>query len=232
MHYAMEHPYLVAQSAADVRAAFIRRTYAHVAGSVLLFALIVTAILNLPGINETLPRILMSVPWFVFLLGFMGVSWLADSWARSDTSRSLQYAGLGLYIVAEAALFLPMLWIADRYYPGTIQSAAVVTAGMVLGLTAIVFITRQDFSFLGSILSVCSFIVLGLIVASLIFGFSLGLFFAVAMVGFASCYIVYNTSNILHHYRPDQHVAASLALFASVMLLFWYVLQIFMSRRD
>ena len=29
-----------------------------------------------------------------------------------------------------------------------------------------------------------------------------------------------------------QHVAASLALFASVALLFWYILRLFMSSRD
>ena len=49
------------------------------------------------------------------------------------------------------------------------------------------------------------------------------------MVVFACGYILYYTSNILHHYRTDQYVAAALALFASVALLFWYVLQIFMS---
>jgi FtsH-binding integral membrane protein len=34
---------------------------------------------------------------------------------------------------------------------------------------------------------------------------------------------------VLHHYRVGQHVAASLALFASVALLFWYILQLLMS---
>jgi len=41
---------------------------------------------------------------------------------------------------------------------------------------------------------------------------------------------LFYTSNVLHHYRISQHVAAALALFASVMTLFWYVLQIFLSR--
>jgi FtsH-binding integral membrane protein len=31
---------------------------------------------------------------------------------------------------------------------------------------------------------------------------------------------------VLHHYRTDQYVAASLALFASVAILFWYILRI------
>ena len=48
------------------------------------------------------------------------------------------------------------------------------------------------------------------------------------MVVFASGAILYNTSNLLHRYDPDQYVAAALSLFASVALLFWYVLQILM----
>jgi FtsH-binding integral membrane protein len=52
------------------------------------------------------------------------------------------------------------------------------------------------------------------------------------MVAFAGAAILYETSNILHHYRPNQHVAASLSLFASVALLFWYVLRIFMGSRN
>jgi len=50
------------------------------------------------------------------------------------------------------------------------------------------------------------------------------------MVILAAGSILYNTSNIIHHYNTQQYVAASLSLFASVALLFWYLLQIFMSR--
>ena len=71
---------------------------------------------------------------------------------------------------------------------------------------------------------------MGLIVASFfVESLSLGLWFSAAMVVFAGAAILHQTSNIIHHYRPDQHVAASLGLFASVALLFWYVLQVLMS---
>ena len=50
------------------------------------------------------------------------------------------------------------------------------------------------------------------------------------MIVLASGSILYNTSAIMYHYAPGQHVAASLSLFASVALLFWYVLRLFMSR--
>jgi FtsH-binding integral membrane protein len=89
-----------------------------------------------------------------------------------------------------------------------------------------VFATGKDLSFPGPIICLGSFIALGVIVAGLLFDFKLGLFFSAAMVGLAAAAILYNTSNIIHHYRTDQHVAAALDLFASVALLFFYILRI------
>ena len=101
--------------------------------------------------------------------------------------------------------------------------------GLFAGLTFVAFTSKKDFSFLGGVLKIGSFVAIGLIVASLLMGFNLGIWFSGAMVLFAGVSILYQTSNIIHNYRPDQHVAASLGLFASVALLFWYVLQILLS---
>jgi len=72
---------------------------------------------------------------------------------------------------------------------------------------------------------------LATIVASMFFGFSLGVWFSGAMIIVAGGYILYDTSRVMLHYRTDQYVAAALALFASVALLFWYVLRIFLNQR-
>ncbi len=162
---------------------------------------------------------------------FMGVGYMADKWARSATSPGMQYLGLGLYVVAEAIIFLPMLYIAAFMVEApVIKPAALLTLTLFAGLTGTVFITRKDFSFLRTGLMLGGFVALGLIVASILFGFNLGTIFSVAMVGLAGGYILYYTSNVLHHYRTDQHVAASLALFAAVALMFWYILRLFMNR--
>jgi FtsH-binding integral membrane protein len=71
-----------------------------------------------------------------------------------------------------------------------------------------------------------------LIVLSLAFGFNLGLAFSIGMVLLAAGYILYQTSQVLAHYDTQQHVAASLALFSSVALMFWYVIRIFMRMRS
>ena len=168
--------------------------------------------------------------WLLVLGAFMVVSWVAEKWARSATSRGTQYLGLGLYVVAEAIIFVPLLAIAVAFStPDTIPIAAVITGLLFLGLTVTAFTTRKDFSFLGGILKVGGFVALGIIVCSILFGFNLGLIFASVMVVFASAAILYSTSRVIHDYNPDQHVAASLSLFASVALLFWYVLRILIS---
>jgi FtsH-binding integral membrane protein len=230
MSYAYDYG-VVAHAPASERAEFIRRTYGHLAAAILAFIGLVYALLQLPGV-EDIVRGMLGISWLFILGAFMAVSWLANYWARSGASPTMQYLGLGLYVVAEAVIFLPLLYIADRFYPGVIGTAGILTLTVFGGLTATVFITRKDFSWMGPILCVGGFLALGLIVASILIGFSLGLVFCFAVVALISGYILYYTSNVLYHYRTDQHVAASLALFSSIATLFWYILQIVMSSRD
>jgi FtsH-binding integral membrane protein len=237
MSFAQDHRLDAGYSAADAipaeRAAFIRRTYAHVAGAILAFIGLEAALLSIPGIENTVFGLLSTSrwSWLVVLLAFVGVSRLAAYWAQSQTSVGTQYLGLGLYVLAEAVIFLPLMIIAIKLgpqlgEPNIVPKAALITLGVFAGLTMTVFITKKDFSFLGPILSVCFWVALAMIVAGIIFGFSLGLFFVVAMIAVMAGCILYQTSAVLHQYPTDMHVAAALMLFASIALLFWYVLQL------
>ena len=222
-----------AMASADERASFIAKTYVHLAGAVGLLVALELALWQ-TGLAEQLVGLLArsQYGWLIALGMFMGVSWIANMWAQSSTSLTMQYMGLGLYVVAEAVILLPMLWMAQSIDPNIIPTAGLATAGLFAVLTAVVFITRKDFSFMRSILMFAGFAAFGLIGCAIIFQFSLGPIFTYAMVAFACGYILYDTSNVLHHYRIGQHVAASLALFASVALLFWYILRIVMASRD
>jgi FtsH-binding integral membrane protein len=218
----------------EERVAFIRRTYAHLGGAILLFAGL-EALLLQTNLGQQLIRVIFAsggkAGMLVLMLLFIGGGYLAQYWAHAATSKSMQYAGLGLYVLLQVIIFLPLLYVANNYFDGqnVIAKAGILTMGVFAGLSVAVFLTRQDFSFLGPILSVASFLALGLILCAILFGLNLGTWFSFAMVGLAAAFIIYDTSNVLHHYSTDQYVGASLQLFASVALLFWYILRIMMS---
>ena len=228
----MQSTYAVPVSAlnVDARATFIMKTYTHLLGAMLGFTLIEIFLFR-SGLAATIAEALLGVSWLFVLGGFIVVGWLASRAAHRATSPLAQYGALTLFVVAEAIIFVPLLYVANiAAGGGVIQSAAIVTLIGFTGLTAIVFMTRKDFSFLGGLLKWGFIIALVLIVAGVLFGFELGTFFSVAMIALAGGAILYDTSNILHHYPEDRYVGASLELFASVALLFWYVLSLFLSR--
>lgn len=226
----------VAQAPIETRTDFVRKVYIHLAGAIGLFAILESLLISM-GAGEVAMSLLGAsrYSWLAVLAAFMGVSWIANKWAYGGASKSTQYAGLILYTLAEAVIFLPLIMLAFIKEPAAIGKAGVVTGFMVLGLTAIAFTTKKDFTFLGGFLKIACLIALGLIVAgvfmpSLMTG--MGIWFSIAMVAVCAGSILYNTSAIMYHYAPGQHVAASLSLFASVATMFWYVLRIFLSSRN
>jgi FtsH-binding integral membrane protein len=233
MEYAHARPIpgAVATAGVNERVLFLRKTYAHLGGAIALFVLLEAWLLN-SGVGLAWAQWALSTSWLLVLALFIGVSWIAERWAHSNTSRGMQYLGLGLYVVAEAFIFTPILIVANYYYEGVIPQAAVITLLLFGGLTATVFLTKKDFSFLRGVLFIGSMVALGTIVLSVLFGFSLGVLFTVAMIALAAGYILYHTSQVMAYYPPTHYVAGALALFASVALLFWYVLRLLMSLRD
>jgi FtsH-binding integral membrane protein len=224
---------IVANAAESERASFIKRTYVHLAGAIAVFAVVETALIQSGMAVKFMGLIsaMGSFGWLAVLGVFMLVSTVANNWAHSGVSREKQYMGLGLGVVAYAVLFMPLIMMALMRDPsGTLlQNAAVATAALVAGLTFTAFSTKINFSFMGRFLMVGGFVAMGLIVASMLFGFSLGLWFTGGMILFAAASVLYSTSNIIHEFHTQQHVAASLSLFSSVGLLFWYILQFMMS---
>jgi len=212
------------------RATFIARTYTHLLGAIALFLAIQVALFQ-SGLAPSIARAMLSVNWLLVLGAFVIVSWLASSAAATATSLPAQYAALAGFVTAEAFIFVPMLYIANAVAPGAIQSAGLLTAIGFGGLTAIAFATRKDFSFLGGMLRWAFVVALLAIVGAVLFGFQLGTWFSVAMVGLAGAAILHDTSNVLLRFPEDRYVAAALQLFASVALMFWYLLRLFTGSR-
>lgn len=233
------NPYVVANQPVSVRTAFIRATYTHLAGAIAAFGILLSLLLSIPGIEQTVFHILGNnrFMWLLVLGAFMGISYLANKWALQGASKSTQYMGLSLYVLAEAIITLPLLIVAKIVAGGSfslIYQAAGISLGIFAVLTFIALTSRTDFSFLGGILKVVGIVAMILIVVSIIFPswIGLGLWFSAAMIIFASGTILYNTGQVLHQYPPTHHVAAALGLFASLALLFWYVLRLLIALQQ
>jgi FtsH-binding integral membrane protein len=231
---------LAIDATVDERRTFIRKTYLHLTGAIYGLVLLEFLYFKIPQLDQWVTSLFSERwGWFALFGGYMVISWLARSWAESNTSPSVQYAGLASYVVAFSIILCPLLWIANHfaitigghgYSP--ILVAAIATLAIFGVLTASVFLTRKDFSFLGPILGISGVVIMGVIVLGMFGLFNLGTGFCMLLAVFAGGAILYDTSNVLHKYRTEQHVAASLALFASVGLLFWYILQIVISMSD
>jgi FtsH-binding integral membrane protein len=224
--------FLVANASEIEKATFYKKTYLHVAIAILAFILVEGLLLKLVPEEVIFSMISNKFAW-LFILGLFWLGTTLSDKLAFNPSREQQYLGLGLYVLLEAIIFLPMIAIASSIAGGEmITQAALITLFMFTGLTAVVFMTNKDFSFLRTGLVVGGFIALGLIVAGAIFGFNLGLWFSVGMVVLAAGSILYQTHQIKNLYGTQQYVGAALQLFSSIMLLFWYVLRILMSRRN
>lgn len=230
----MENHYSIAVSEAKSldRAMFYRKVYSHLALSVLGFIIVETLLIKFMPLEV--------IQWmfsgrFIWLF-ILGLFWLGSTLSNNlvfNPSRDKQYLGLGVYIILEALIFLPMIFIALSYAGGELLiQAALLTLFMFAGLTATVFLTNTDFSFLRTFITIGGFVSLGIIVVGAIFGFDLGLWFSAGMIVLASASILYKTNQIKDEFTTEQYVGAALQLFASIMLLFWYILRILMSRRS
>ncbi|MBU3050224.1 Bax inhibitor-1 family protein [Chryseobacterium indologenes] len=224
---------LVAHSSEVEKANFYKKTYLHVALSILAFIGVETILLNIVPPQLIAMMFGQRYIWLLIIGVFWLASILASKWSLSQ-SKSTQYLGLGFYILLEAVIFMPLLFIAVNMTGGTevIFQAATLTVAMFAGISGVAFTSKRDFSFLRNIIIIGGFISIGLIVAGMIFGFNLGLWFSVGMVILALATILYQTSKLKDSYGTNQYVGAALQLFASIMLLFWYILSILMSRRN
>jgi FtsH-binding integral membrane protein len=233
------HGDTAAAAPVNERVAFIRRTYAHLAGAVLAFVGISAALIG-TGLAEQIIRDVFlgqRVAWPALMITFMVGTVAAQYMARSRSSIGLQYAGLALYVLLYTLLFMPILTIASdpKYGVGNPQlplQAGIVTLAVFGGLTIAVFASGKDFSFMGPVLWVGSLLALGVIIAAMFGALTLGFGFICVMVALFAGWVIYDTSNVIHHYGTNEHVAASMALFGSFAGLFYYILLLFMNNRD
>ncbi|MBQ6619792.1 MAG: US12 family protein [Thermoguttaceae bacterium] len=216
---------------------FLVKTYAHLFGAIVLFALL-EAVLFTVFPTQVLGAISALGPkgTGLLILGLcFATSFISGLLLSRSQSRLAQYAALGLNVVLETLIFVPILAYAVLLTNnlGIALHAAVGTVLLTALLSVIVFMTRNNFSFLRPFLFFASIAALGLIVASLIFGFTLGTIFVYAMIALACCYILFSTGKVMDSYYEGGdggYILAASELFVSVMMLFYYILIALLNR--
>jgi FtsH-binding integral membrane protein len=218
------------------RGEFITRVYQHLLVALGAFVAFEALLINL-GVAEAMWDFFAgsSGAWLLLLGGFMVVNWLATTAAHDILNPSRQYAGLFGMAAAEALIFAPFLhyvFSVETNGSSTVVAAALITAVGFAGLTAVALVTRRDLSFLRPMFLWGGVSALVLIAAAIIFGLDLGIWFSVGMIALAGASILYQTQTILRRYPAEAYVGASVQLFASVMMLFWYVLRLLGQLRN
>ncbi|HVJ82494.1 MAG TPA: Bax inhibitor-1 family protein [Planctomycetia bacterium] len=224
-----------AESPVSVRAEFITKTYIHLLGAVLGCVALTGLFMTVEPIRNGILSVMLAggrLGIFAVMIGFMIVMWLCQKWAHESPRPGVQYAALSIAVVGYSFLFAPLLYFAERFAPGVSVTAGILTACIFAGLTAVVFMTRMDFSWLRPIFGIAFFAVLGMIIASFFVPITFGSWFFALMVLLACAYILYDTSNVLHHYPPHMYVGAALELFMSVAMLFWDLVRLLMALQS
>ena len=252
------NPFIVADAPAADRAAFFRRTYGLVAVGFAAFAVLLYVFFQgfefqrgTPGFGtgiaasifgglQSMMQSLGSWSMLLVMLAFWGATTVAQSLAFNRSSRGTQYAGLSLYVILEALIFIPLIGYViissvDKngvsHAADVLRPAGIVTFGMIAGLTAVVFMTNLDFSFLKVAIVLGSFAALAIVLVAAIAGLTLGAWFSIAMIVLMATVILYQTNEVKNTMETDQHVAAAFILFSSFVTLLFYVIRFFAGDR-
>ena len=127
----------VAARDVETRATFISRTYTHLFGAIVAFIVVEWALLQTP-IAQRMYEFIAGAGWrwLLFLGGFMVVGMLASRTAHVAKAKGAQYAALLGYVLAEAVIFLPLLYVADEFARGGVIQSGAAPSAVISGLPA------------------------------------------------------------------------------------------------
>ena len=221
-------------AALDSRMAFVRRTYAHLLGELAGVALVTFIALRTPAL-ESLATAMLTKP-LLYVVGFFGVSLLTRAMLAGQKSMAIQYSAAAIWVFFLGLLVTPFaVWARIQTGSYTIMGEAAILTGCVFtGITAYVFFTKKDFSFLGGALWMISWIAFGLGMILAIFGGfgnQTALFYSCGMVILMGGWVLYDTSKVLHHRHVNEHVAASVDLLVDFVYMFIYIVSILLRSR-
>lgn len=213
------------------RAAFLQLTYLHFVATVIGFAVIEVILLKMKATERAI-TFMLEANWLLILGAFMVVAWLAIRLAHRARALPAQYGALVVFLLAQAVIFAPLLHIALTMSPDIVSQASVATLGGFGFVTALVLLIRKEFVFVKALLLWCGLLGASVFVASFLTSLPFHAYIITAVIAAAGVTIFHVTTKILHSYPEDRYVAASLELFASIGLMFWFVLRLVLPRRS
>lgn len=226
--FATSTGWTVAQSSAEVRMAFIQKTYVLFLAGILAAIVMGGITLNTPlfGIAQAL----LGIPLLAFLL-MMGGAWIAGAVSRTE---GLNYVALFGFTAFVGFIMAPLLYMFEGAFPGIVAQAAFLSVLVFGSLTAYVFVSKKDFSFLGGMLFVglIALIIGGLANAFFFHSAGAGYWMAWVSLFLFSGFVLYDTSQIIHRYDAQGYCAAALDLFLDFFNIFMAILRILAGSRS
>jgi FtsH-binding integral membrane protein len=220
-----------ARQSPAVRAEFLRRVYGRLLVGVAGFLAALWWLFS-SGLAYMLADVMLAGSWLLVLGGFMVVSWLANRLTHAaDASSAAQWGGFALLVAANAVIFTPLVVVAEAVAPGVVATAGWYTLVGVVVLSLVATRSGRSFAGFGLWLGWAGVLALGLIVTAVLFGFSLGPWFSLAMIGVAGAAILYDTQEVLERGTPGREVQCAALLFSSVTLMLWYMIRLLAATR-
>jgi FtsH-binding integral membrane protein len=220
----LQTPTAIEASVAE-RMSFIRKVYA-------LFFIATLFAIGGVALGFLFPPLMLAAfehPWialFVMLGGVMGAQAVRHM-------RGINLLALFGFTTLTGVVISPLIYIISQNNPVSLLQAGVLTIGIFGGLTAYVFISKRDFSFMRGML-VTGLIVLiltGLLNVLLVGSNALAFGVSAAALLLFSGFVLYDTSNIIRRYPTNEYVAGALSLYLDVWNIFLALLRILNAGR-
>jgi len=211
---------------AAIKAAFIRKVYGILSIQLLLTVFVSATFMFVDSAREYA----LSSMGIMYTALFLPFGILFALMCYKDKHPINMYL-LGAFTLCEA---YTMGVVCARYYEAgygmIVLQALLLTAAVFVSLTSYVFVTKKDFSWMGGGLYMVLMVMVMWSLMNMIFPVTFGGFghtiFSLGGALLFSGYILYDTSNIMHHMGPDDYIMAAISLYLDIINLFLFLLEI------
>lgn len=219
----MEDTFELDGSITTERAAFITKVYGLLTVSVLIAIGGGITSASMFSVRSGMPQ----------MLGLVGFVTLLVTLAMRKV-RGLNLGLLfGFSLIEGMAIGPRVAWYAAHTHDPVVTHASITTLGAFLGLTAYVFWSKTDFSYLGGFVwtALWGLIIVGLLSWFVPMGHAVNTLYSYVGVLVFIGFILYDTSNIIRKVPTDEYVHGTIELFLDLVNLFLFILRILGSNR-